>query len=140
MLHDAHELADLIQKMERLTEDELIQFIKSMPDGEFIKDSDGKFYKCKYIGMMLNGSIFPLYKSCSLNPLYKDKDGKIHQSTFTCRGMFIQRSENIEEAIRIYNDELIKYINYFMKRGFSMFNSLGDIIVAYHEFEEEVDQ
>ena len=79
MLHDAHELADLIQKMERLTEDELIQFIKSMPDGEFIKDSDGKFYKCKYIGMMLNGSIFPLYKSCSLNPLYKDKDGKIHQ-------------------------------------------------------------
>lgn len=122
------------EAIRKVNRDVLNRFAESMPNGEFIADCNGKISNCNHIAMSNNGRIFPLYKACALNPLYIDKDGKVHLSTFSCGGSFIQRSEDIEEAIRIYNDELLEIINRHMKDGSPFQTLLGDIIVAYHEF------
>ena len=122
------------EAIRKINRDVLNRFAESMPNGEFIADCNGKISKCDCIAISNNGRIFPLYKTCALNPLYRDKDGRVHLSTFSCGGAFIQRSENIEEAIQIYNEELLEIIDQHIKDSSPFQTLLGDIIVAYHEF------
>lgn len=122
------------QELENTMKKELKRFAESMPGGEFINDRTGKIDKCKYIGITSSGKIFPMYKAGGLNPLYKDKDGKVHLSLLTYKGAFIQHSEDIEESIRIHNQTLLKNINHFIKSGLQLSDGFGRIIVTYHEF------
>ena len=123
-----------VEELENTMKHELKRFAESMPGGEFIDDRNGEISKCKYIGITSGGKIFPIYKAGGLNPLYKDKDGKVYLSSLTYKGAFIQHSEDIEESIRIHNQTRLKNIKRFMKRGLPLSDGFGRIIVAYHEF------
>ena len=122
------------EAIRKVNREVLNRFAESMPDGEFFDCHTGKIDKCKYIVMLNDGEICPLYKRCSLNPLNRGKNNEIYLSTFSCGGTFIQRSENIEESIRIYNDELLEIIEQNIKDGAPFQTLLGDLIVAYHKF------
>lgn len=123
------------ESFEKINKEILSQFAKSIPNGEYADaHGHGRIGKCKYIVLLSGGQICPLHEKCSLNPFKKSRDGSIYLSGSSCGGTFIQRSEDIEEAIKLYNEELLETISEHIKDDVPFWHLMNDIIVAYYEF------
>ena len=111
-MYNAHVCVSGIPAFEEMIKSRLNYIAEAMPLNE---QGEGKFWNnhmdgyedsCPGIVMIGRGDVCALHVRCSLNPLSKNKDGKVSLSTWSVGGCFSKTHSDWGKSIKRFNDEL----------------------------------
>ena len=114
-MYNVHVCVSGIQAFDEMIKNRLNYIAEAMPlnekgEGTFWNNHmDGYEDSCPGIVMIGRGDVCALHARCSLNPLSKNRDGKVSLSTWSVGGCFSKTDPDWGEPIKDFNASLSEF-------------------------------